>query len=143
VLFKIDPVAFRGGGKKPPKPRCAEANDQLNNCREQKKAALTPRIDLAKKSGWSNSRHSLRPGPGSGPISSRRKSDLGNLESEFLAADATESQARAQIAKSEADLINARFDLEGCVHLAPANGRVANLFPATRRARDPVSRQCP
>ncbi|MFZ0916345.1 MAG: HlyD family secretion protein, partial [Candidatus Udaeobacter sp.] len=48
-------------------------------------------------------------------------------ESEFLAADATESQATAQIAKSEADLINAKFDLEGCVHLAPANGRVANL----------------
>src|SRR5207244_9389882 len=27
----------------------------------------------------------------------------------------------------EADLINAKFDLEGCVHVAPANGRVANL----------------
>src|SRR4029078_10662005 len=55
------------------------------------------------------------------------QSDVSNLESEFLAADATESQARAQIAKSEADLINAKFDLEGCVHVAPANGRVANL----------------
>ena len=30
--------------------------------------------------------------------------DLGNLESEFLAADATESAGQAQIAKSEADL---------------------------------------
>ncbi len=55
------------------------------------------------------------------------QSDLGNLESEFLAADATEAQARAQIIKSEADLRSAKYDLEGCVHLAPANGRVANL----------------
>src|SRR6266700_2192444 len=55
------------------------------------------------------------------------RSDLGNLESEFLAADATEAQARARIIKSEADLRSAKYDLEGCVHLAPANGRVANL----------------
>src|SRR5947208_3552569 len=55
------------------------------------------------------------------------QSDLGNLQSEFLAADATESQAKAQIIKSEADLRSAKYDLEGCVHLAPANGRVANL----------------
>ena len=37
------------------------------------------------------------------------------------------AQAKAQIAKSEADLGNAKYDLDGCVHLAPANGRVANL----------------
>src|SRR6185503_13156142 len=55
------------------------------------------------------------------------QSDLGNLQSEFLAADATESQARASIVKSEADLINAKYDLEGTTHLAPADGRVANL----------------
>src|SRR6478672_571729 len=100
VLFKIDPVPFEAAVKAA-EATLRGANDQLNNA-ANKKAALTPRIEQA-------------------------QSDLGNLESEFLAADATESQARAQIAKSEADLINAKFDLEGCVHVAPANGRVANL----------------
>jgi multidrug resistance efflux pump len=55
------------------------------------------------------------------------QSDLGNLESEFLAAEATESQATAQIAKAEQDLLSAKYDLDGTTHIAPANGRVANL----------------
>ena len=37
------------------------------------------------------------------------------------------AQAKAAIAKSEADLASAKYDLEGCVHRAPANGRVTNL----------------
>src|SRR5206468_3565181 len=49
------------------------------------------------------------------------------FEAAVKAADATQAQAKAQIIKSEADLRSAKYDLEGCVHLAPANGRVANL----------------
>jgi multidrug resistance efflux pump len=37
------------------------------------------------------------------------------------------AQARAQIAKSEADLGSAKYDLDGSTHYAPSNGRVANL----------------
>jgi multidrug resistance efflux pump len=124
VLFKIDPVPFEAA------LRAAEATlrgakDQLNNA-ANKKAALTPRIDLAKKRVEQFTALAAT-GAGKRADLEQAQSDLGNLESEFLAADATESQARAQIAKSEADLINAKFDLEGCVHVAPANGRVANL----------------
>lgn len=157
VLFKIDPVPFQLAVKAAEAKLeqdkvaliTAEATqrglqDQLKNA-AAKKAALTPRIDLAKKrvEQFTNLAAS---GAGKRADLEQAESDLGNLQSEFLAADATESQvkqklaavtatgeidevaqARAQIAKSEADLGNAKYDLEGCVHLAPANGRVANL----------------
>src|SRR5438045_8041992 len=124
VLFKIDPIPFEAAVK------AAEATlrglqDQLKSA-TAKKAALTPRIDLAKKRVEQFTALAAT-GAGKRADLEQAQSDLGNLESEFLAADATESQARAQIAKSEADLINAKFDLEGCVYLAPSNGRVANL----------------
>src|SRR5213593_2700546 len=124
VLFKIDPVPFEAAVK------AAEATlrglkDQLNNA-TAKKAALTPRIDLAKKRVEQFTALAAS-GAGKRADLEQAQSDLGNLESEFLAADATESQAKAQISKSEADLINAKFDLEGTTYLAPANGRVANL----------------
>jgi multidrug resistance efflux pump len=124
VLFKIDPVPFDAAVK------AAEATlrggeDQRKNA-ESKKTALTPRIDLAKLRVGQFTQLAAT-GAGKRADLEQAQSDLGNLESEFLAADATESQARAQIAKAEADLITARFDLEGCVHVAPANGRVANL----------------
>jgi multidrug resistance efflux pump len=124
VLFKIDPVPFEAAVK------AAEATlrggeDQRKNA-ASKKAALTPRIDLAKKRVDQFTALAAT-GAGRRADLEQAQSDLGNLESEFLAADATESQARAQIAKAEAELINAKFDLEGCVHRAPANGRVANL----------------
>jgi multidrug resistance efflux pump len=124
VLFKIDPVPFEAAVK------AAEATlqggeDQRKNA-ESKKAALTPRIDLAKLRVGQFTQLAAT-GAGKRADLEQAQSDLGNLESEFLAADATESQARAQIAKAQADLISAKFDLEGCVHRAPANGRVANL----------------
>src|SRR5262249_32614915 len=99
--------------------------DQLNNA-ANKKESLTPRIDLAKKRVEQFTALSAA-GAGKRADLEQAQSDLANLQSEFLAADATESQARAQISKSEADLINATFDLEGTTYLAPANGRVANL----------------
>ena len=124
VLFKIDPVPFEETVK------AAEATlrglrDQLNNA-AAKKAALGPRIELAKKRVEQFTALAAT-GAGKRADLEQAQSDLGNLESEFLAADATESQAKAQIAKSEADLLNAKYDLEGTTHFAPANGRVANL----------------
>src|SRR6187549_817771 len=124
VLFKIDPVPFEAAVKAA-EATLRGANDQLNNA-ANKKAALTPRIDLAKKRVEQFTALATT-GAGKRADLEQAQSDLGNLESEFLAADATESQARAQIAKSEADLLNAKFDLEGTTYFAPANGRVTNL----------------
>src|SRR6266567_617130 len=138
VLFKIDPVPFEAAVK------AAEATlrgleDQLKNA-TAKKAALTPRIDLAKKRVEQFSALAAT-GAGKRADLEQAQSDLGNLESEFLAADATESQAKAQIVKSEADLRSAKFDLEGTTHVAPANGRVANLAlrPGVRAAQLPLA----
>jgi multidrug resistance efflux pump len=124
VLFKMDPVPFEAAEK------AAEATlrglkDQLNNAMA-KKAALTPRIDLAKKRVEQFTQLAAT-GAGKRADLEQAQSDLGNLQSEFLAADATEEQARAQIVKAEADLRSAKYDLDGTTHLAPANGRVANL----------------
>ena len=124
VLFKIDPVPFEAA-ENAAKATLQGAKDQLNNA-ANKKAALTPRIDLAKKRVEQFTQLAAT-GAGRRADLEQAQSDLGNLESEFLAADATESQAKAQIAKSEADLLNAKYDLEGTTHFAPANGRVANL----------------
>jgi multidrug resistance efflux pump len=157
VLFKIDPVPFEALVK------AAEANlaqnkiklitaeatqrgleDQLKTA-AAKKASLSPRIDLSKKRVEQFTQLAAT-GAGKRADLEAAQAELGNLESEFQAADATESQvkqklsartetgeidevaqAKALIAKSEADLASAKYDLEGCVHLAPANGRVANL----------------
>src|SRR6476659_8878369 len=124
VLFKIDPVPFEAAGKAA-EATLRGANDQLKNA-AHKKAALTPRIELAKKRVEQFTALATT-GAGKRADLEQAQSDLGNLESEFLAADATESQAKAQIVKSEEDLRSAKYDLEGTTHLAPANGRVANL----------------
>ena len=124
VLFKIDPVPFEAA-QRAADATLRGAKDQLNNA-TNKKASLTPRIELAKKRVEQFTALATA-GAGKRADLEQAQSDLGNLQSEFLAADATESQARAQISKSEADLINAQFDLEGTTYLAPANGRVANL----------------
>jgi multidrug resistance efflux pump len=124
VLFKIDPVPFEAAANAA-EATLRGAKDQLNNA-TNKKASLTPRIDLAKKRVEQFTALATT-GAGKRADLEQAQSDLGNLQSEFLAADATESQAKAQIKKSEADLINAKFDLDGTTYLAPANGRVANL----------------
>ena len=171
VLFKIDPEPFQLAVKaaeatlaqNKAKLVTAEATergleDQLKNA-TAKKAGLVPRIDLANKRV---AQFTQLAGAGAGKRADleQAQSDLGNLESELLAADATESQvkqklaarnttgeidevaaAKAQIAKSEADLGNAKYDLDGTTHLAPANGRVANLAlrPGVRAAQLPMS----
>lgn len=157
VLFKIDPEPFKQAvnaaeatlAQAKVKLVTAEAtvrglDDQLKNA-TAKKAALVPRIDLSKKRVEQFTQLASS-GAGKRADLEAAQSELGNLESEFIAASATESQvkqklsaktesgdldevaqAKAQIAKAEADLGSAKYDLEGCVHLAPANGRVANL----------------
>jgi multidrug resistance efflux pump len=124
VLFKMDPLPFEAAVNAA-EATLRGAKDQLNNA-ANKKASLTPRIELAKKRVEQFTALATT-GAGKRADLEQAQSDLANLQSEFLAADATESQARAQISKSEADLINAKFDLDGTTHLAPANGRVANL----------------
>jgi multidrug resistance efflux pump len=124
VLFKIDPVPFEAAVKAA-EATLQGAKELLNNS-INKKASLTPRIDLAKKRVEQFTALATS-GAGKRADLEQSQSDLANLQSEFLAADATESQSRAQISKSEADLINAQYDLDGCVYLAPANGRVTNL----------------
>src|SRR6266481_5932046 len=138
VLFKIDPVPFDAAAKAA-EATLRGAKDQLNNA-ANKKASLTPRIDLAKKRVEQFTALAAT-GAGKRADLEQAQSDLANLQSEFLAADATESQARAQISKSEADLINAKFDLDGTTYLAPANGRVANLAlrPGVRAAQLPLA----
>src|ERR1041385_4052775 len=106
VLFKLDPVPFEAA-QKAAEATLRGANDQLNNA-TNKKASLTPRIDLAKRRVEQFTALAAA-GAGKRADLEQAQSDLGNLQSEFLAADATESQARAQISKSEADLINATF----------------------------------
>jgi len=157
VLFKMDPVPFEAAVKAAEatlaqnkvKLITAQASqrgleDQLKNA-TAKKAALTPRVDLAKKRVEQFTTLAAS-GAGKRADLEQAQADLGNLESEYLAADATESQvkqklgaktengdidevaqAKAQIAKAEADLASAQYDLGGTTHLAPANGRVANL----------------
>ncbi len=157
VLFKIDPVPFQQAVKAAEstlessrvKLITAEATqrgleDQLKNA-TAKKTALLPRIDLSKKR-VDQFTQLASTGAGKRADLESAQAELGNLESELLALEATESQvkqklgartaggeideiaqAKAQIAKAEADLASAKYDLEGCVHLAPANGRVANL----------------
>jgi len=124
VLFKIDPVPFEATVKGT-EATLRGLGDQLKNA-AAKKASLTPRIELAKKRVEQFTALAST-GAGKRADLEQAQSDLGNLESEFLAADATESQAKAQIVKSEADLRSAKYDLDGTTHLAPANGRVANL----------------
>lgn len=171
VLFKIDPVPFELNVKAA-EAKLAELKvalitaeaaqrgleDQLKNA-AAKKAALGARLGLAKKrverfTQLANS------GAGRRADLEQAQADAANLESEILAADASESQvkqklsartaageidevaqARAQIAKGEADLASAKYDLDSTTHLAPANGRVANLAlrPGVRAAQLPMS----
>src|SRR4029453_5834455 len=98
VLFKIDPVPFEAAVKAA-EATLRGANDQLKNA-TAKKAALTPRIDLAKKRVEQFTALAAT-GAGKRADLEQAQSDLGNLDSEFLAADATEAQAGAQIIRSE------------------------------------------
>src|SRR5438034_4532452 len=100
VLFKIDPVPFEAAVTAAD-ATLQGAKDQRNNA-ANKKAALTPRIELAKKRVEQFSALATT-GAGKRADLEQAQSDLANLQSEFLAADATESQAKAQISKSRSE----------------------------------------
>src|SRR5216110_2542138 len=84
VLFKMNPVPFQAAVKAA-EATLQGAKDQLNNA-ASKKAALTPRIDLAKKRVEQFTALAAS-GAGRRADLEQAQSDLGNLESEFLAAD--------------------------------------------------------
>src|SRR4051794_5950565 len=98
VLFKMDPVPFEAA-EKSAEATLTGLKDQLNNS-TAKKAALTPRIDLAKMR-VNQFTQLTASGTGKRADLEQAQSELGNLESEYLAADATESQSKAQIVKAE------------------------------------------
>jgi len=157
VLFKLDPQPFQlevhALEAKLEQDRVnlitAEAterglDEKLKNA-VAKKAAIVAKLDLAKKRVEQFGQLATA-GAGRRADLEQAESEAANLESEIVAADATVLEvkqklsartasgeidevatAKAQIAKTEADLGNARYDLEGTTHLAPANGRVANL----------------
>jgi multidrug resistance efflux pump len=171
VLFKIDPVPFELAVKAAEAKLeglkvalvTAEASerslkDQIRNA-AAKKAAIQPRLALAVKR-VAQFTALAEAGAGRRADLEQVQADVANLESEIVAADATESQSRqklsartsqgefdeiakakAQIAQAAADLANAKFDLEGTVHLAPADGRVANLAlrPGVRASQIPMA----
>lgn len=157
VLFKLDPAPFaaevRAIEAKLAQDKVnlitAEAaerglDEKLKNA-VAKKGAIIARLDLAKKR-VAQFGQLADAGAGRRADLEQSQAEVANLESEIIAAEATALEvqqkisartatgeidevaaAKAQIAKSEADLENARYDLEGTTHLAPANGRVANL----------------
>lgn len=157
VLFKLDPAPFaaevRAIEAKLAQDKVnlitAEAaerglDEKLKNA-VAKKQAIIARLDLAKKR-VEQFGQLADAGAGRRADLEQSQAEVANLESEIIAAEATALEvqqkisartatgeidevaaAKAQIAKSEADLENARYDLEGTTHLAPANGRVANL----------------
>jgi multidrug resistance efflux pump len=157
VLFKIDPVPFQQAyeaveaklaelkvGLITAQAYQRGLDDELKNA-EASTQSLVARLDLAKKRVEQFTALAAT-GAGRRAEQEQSESDVANFASQITAAKATESkikqkiearteageidevaQAKAQIAKAEADLIAAKYDLEGTTHFAPANGRVANL----------------
>jgi len=157
VLFKIDPEPFQlevhAIEAKLAQDKVslitAEAterglDEKLKNA-VAKKEAIVARLDLARKRVDQFGQLTAA-GAGRRADLEQSQAEVANLESEIVAAEATALEvkqklsartgigeidevaaAKAQIAKSEADLKNAQYDLAGTTHLAPADGRVANL----------------
>lgn len=171
VLFKIDPEPFELAVKEAEAALgelkvslvTAEATHkglefELLNARAQK-AAFVSQLTLAKKR-VEQFTQLAGAGAGRGADLEKAQSDAATLESQIAGAEAMESQvkeklgartatgeldvvalAKARIAKGEADLATAKYDLEGTTYLAPADGRVANLAlrPGVRAAQLPMS----
>jgi multidrug resistance efflux pump len=157
VLFKIDPVPFQEAVNAAEAKLAelkvglitAEAyqrglDDELHNATATTQA-LVARVDLAKKRVEQYTTLAAA-GAGRRAEQEQAESDVANLSSQITGAKANESKikqkiearteageidevasAKAQIAKAQADLIAAKYDLDGTTHLAPANGRVTNL----------------
>jgi multidrug resistance efflux pump len=171
VLFKIDPVPFQQAVNAAKAKLeelkigliTAEAyqrglDDELKNAQAATQS-LVARLDLSKKRV---EQYTALAASGAGQRSQQEQaeSDVASLSSQIAGTKAAESkikqkmdartaageidevaQAKAQIAKAEADLISAQYDLDGTTHLAPANGRVANLAlrPGVRAVQMPLA----
>ncbi len=157
VLFKIDPVPFEQAvaaaeaklaqlkvGLISAQAYQRGLDDELKNA-ESATQALEARLALAEKRVQQFTTLA-ESGAGRRAEQEQAESDAASFQSQIAGARANESKirqkidartetgeidevatAKAQIAQAEADLVAAKFDLEGCVHLAPSNGRVANL----------------
>lgn len=157
VLFKIDPMPFEAAvsaaearlaelkvGLISAQAYQRGLDDELKNAQAATQS-LTARLDLAKKRLEQYTALATT-GAGRKAEQEQAESDVASLDSQIIGSRAVESkirqkiearteageidevaQAKAQIAKAEADLVAAKYDLDGCVHRAPANGRVANL----------------
>ncbi|WP_035600816.1 HlyD family secretion protein [Haloferula sp. BvORR071] len=157
VLFKMDPEPFEAAVKLAESNLeeakvalvTAEAGQrglefELKNAQAQK-AALVAQMELSQKRV--NQFTTLAgAGAGRGADLESAQAQLASYQSQIVGAEAVESQvkqklgaltatgeldtvakAKTKIAQSEAALRSAKYDLEGCVHTAPADGRVANL----------------
>ena len=168
VLFKIDPVPFQQAYEAAEAKLAelkvglitAEAyqrglDDELKNA-EASTQALVARLDLSKKRVEQFTALATT-GAGRRAEQEQSESDVANFTSQIAAAKATESkikqkieartaageidevaQAKAQIAKAEADLIAAKYDLEGTTHSCPGQRARGQPRGAPRRARHPV-----
>jgi multidrug resistance efflux pump len=157
LLFKIDPVPFQQAyeaaeaklaelkvGLITAKAYQRGLDDELKNA-EASTQSIVARMDLAKKRVEQYTALAAS-GAGQRSLQEQAESDVATFGSQIAGAKALESkikqkidartaageidevaQAKAQIAKAEADLISAKYDLDGTTHFAPANGRVANL----------------
>jgi multidrug resistance efflux pump len=157
VLFKNDPVPFQQAvnaaeaklaelkvGLISAQAYQRGLDDELKNAQAATES-LVARVDLSKKRLEQYTALAAS-GAGRRAEQEQAESDVANLASQISGAKANESkikqkiearteageidevaQAKAQIAKAEADLVAAKYDLDGTTHLAPANGRVANL----------------
>lgn len=171
VLFRLDPTPFEISVKAAEATLeslqvalvTAEATqraleDQVTSAAARKEAVRS-QLDLAKRR-VEQFTALAESGAGRGADLDQARAEAARLESELLAAEANQSQiqqklsavtadgeidevaaARARIAKAEADLQAALFDLEGTVHLAPADGRVVNLAlrPGVRAVQMPMA----
>ncbi len=157
VLFKMDPVPFEQNVKAAEAKLAelkvglitAQAyqrglDDELKNA-EAATQSLLARLDLSKKRVEQYTTLAAS-GAGRRAEQEQAESDVANIQSQIAGTKANESkikqkiearteageidevaQAKAQIAKAEADLVAAKYDLDGTTHLAPSNGRVTNL----------------
>jgi multidrug resistance efflux pump len=171
VLFKLDPTPFELGVRAAEatleslRVTLVTAEASQLGLQEQvksaaaRKAAVKAQLDLANKRV---AQYTSLTQSGAGRVADLETAlaEAARLESEWLAAGANESQiqqkllaltakgeidevaaAKARIAKAEADLEAARYDLDGTVHLAPADGRVVNLAlrPGVRAVPMPLA----
>jgi multidrug resistance efflux pump len=171
VLFKIDPVPFELAVKaaesalEESKVALVTAEATQRGLEYQVRTVQAERAALVSQMGLARKRVDqfgalAGAGAGRGADLEKAQSDLATLESQIAGSEAMEAQvkqklsaltaageidlvaqAKAKIAKAEADLGSAKYDLEGTTHLAPADGRVANLAlrPGVRATQIPMS----